>query len=69
VGRAGPGRVRGKPFIIGKDGTHAEVIAKYERWIQTQPQLRARRPELKGKRLGRFCSPAGGLTAHDNLIC
>jgi hypothetical protein len=71
IGRPGKRRSGpwGNPFIIGKDGTRAEVIAKYARWIQTQPRLLARLPELKGKRQGCFCSPAGGLTAHHNLIC
>jgi hypothetical protein len=23
----------GNPFVIGKDGTRAEVIAKYEAWL------------------------------------
>jgi hypothetical protein len=47
----------GNPFVIGRDGDRATVIAKHARWIQTQPQLLARLPELKGKRLGCFCSP------------
>jgi hypothetical protein len=71
IGRPGKGRSGpwGNPFIIGKDGTRAEVIAKYARWIAQQPQLLDRLPELKGKRLGCFCAPPRGLTAHDKLIC
>ena len=59
IGRPGKGRRGpwGNPFIIGKDGTRAEVIAKYARWIAGQPQLLARLPELQGKRLGCFCAP------------
>jgi len=28
-------------LVIGRDGTRADVIAKYERWISQQPQLLA----------------------------
>lgn len=27
----------GNPFVIGRDGSRAEVIAKYRAWIVTQP--------------------------------
>ncbi len=47
----------GNPFLIGRDGTRAEVIAKYEIWIKTQPHLIAALPELKGKVLGCYCAP------------
>lgn len=30
----------GNPFVIGRDGTRDEVIDKFEKWIQTQPELR-----------------------------
>lgn len=50
--------VFGNPFVIGKDGTRAEVIAKYEAWIKSKPWLveRAKR-ELAGKDLMCWCSP------------
>lgn len=47
----------GNPFVIGKDGTREDVIAKYETWIETQPQLMNALPELRGKVLGCWCSP------------
>jgi hypothetical protein len=47
----------GNPFVIGKDGTREEVIAKYEVWIKTQPQLVNSLSELRGKVLGCWCSP------------
>ena len=47
----------GNPFVIGKDGTREDVIAKYETWIETQPQLMNALPELRGKALGCWCSP------------
>jgi hypothetical protein len=47
----------GNPFVIGKDGSREEVIRKYEDWLQTQPDLLAALPELRGKVLGCWCSP------------
>lgn len=46
------------PFVIGKDGDRAEVIATYRAWLLYQPDLLARLPELAGKRLACWCSPA-----------
>ena len=48
----------GNPFRIGANSTREEVIAKYRTWIMNQPDLLARLPELRGKRLGCFCKPA-----------
>ena len=48
----------GNPFVIGRDGTRAEVIAKYETWLLQQSRLLARLPELRGKSLVCWCSPA-----------
>jgi Domain of unknown function (DUF4326) len=45
------------PFRIDKDGTRDEVIAKYEAWLLTQPELVAALPELRGKVLGCWCHP------------
>jgi hypothetical protein len=47
----------GNPFIIGKDGDRAEVIAKYEAWIKAQPELLRALPEIRGKTLMCFCKP------------
>ena len=48
----------GNKFVIGKDGTREEVIAKYEDWLRKQPVLLAQaRKELKNKDLVCFCSP------------
>ena len=47
----------GNPFVIGRDGTREQVIAKYRRWIMTQPHLLAALPELAHKRLGCYCAP------------
>ena len=55
----------GNPFKIGRDGTREEVIAKYEVWIKTQPELMAALPELRGKRLGCWCAP---VACHGDVL-
>ena len=55
----------GNPFRIGPDGTREEVVEKYRDWIQTQPELMAALPELKGKRLGCWCKP---LACHGDVL-
>lgn len=47
----------GNKFVIGKDGTRAEVVKKYEDWLFTQPDLLKQLPELEGKTLGCWCYP------------
>ena len=47
----------GNPYYAGYDGTRLEVIAKYEVWLQTRPELLAALPELRGKVLGCWCRP------------
>ena len=47
----------GNPFIIGRDGTRDEVIAKYRAWIARQPALLAALHELRGKNLVCWCAP------------
>ncbi len=54
IGRGSPW---GNPFVIGRDGTRAEVIAQYDAWIATQPHLLARLPELRSRDLLCFCAP------------
>jgi len=54
IGRPGPW---GNPFVIGRDGTRNEVIAKYSVWVRAQPGLMAALPELRGKVLGCHCKP------------
>lgn len=55
----------GNPFVIGQDGTRAEVIGKYRAWIQTQPDLMNSLYELKDKILGCHCSP---LPCHGDVL-
>lgn len=48
----------GNPFAIGRDGTRAQVIAKYREWLLNQPELvRQAKEELRGKVLGCWCVP------------
>lgn len=44
-------------YRIGRDGTRADVIAKYRRWLMKNSELLAALPELRGKRLGCYCKP------------
>ena len=55
----------GNPFVIGKDGTRSEVIARYEAWLKTQPELLAGLHQLQGKVLGCWCSP---LPCHGDVL-
>ena len=73
VGRqSGPDRryigrpdIFGNPFVIGRDGTRAEVIAKYAEWAPTQPPIVAALPELVGKDLVCWCAP---LPCHGEVL-
>lgn len=55
----------GNPFIIGKDGTRAEVIEKYEHYIRKNKKLMEDLWELKGKNLVCFCAP---LACHGDIL-
>lgn len=46
----------GNPYIIGRDGTRADVIEKYRSSL-TDDQKRAIKRELQGKVLGCWCKP------------
>lgn len=72
IGR--PGKYE-NPFIIGRDGTRDEVCDKHDLWLDGKieapngrkpPTLSEITKDLKGKRLGCFCSP---LRCHgDNYV-
>jgi hypothetical protein len=47
----------GNPFVLGRDGDRAEVIALYERWLCANEALMADLGELRGKVLGCWCAP------------
>ncbi len=56
----------GNPFVIGNDGTRADVIAKFEAYIRVRPALmQAAKNELKGKNLVCFCAP---LACHGDVL-
>lgn len=45
----------GNPYKVGHDGTQAEVVAKYERWLLERPDLLAQLPSLAARRLACYC--------------
>jgi hypothetical protein len=56
----------GNPFVIGRDGTRAQVCKKYQQWVEGQirapdgskpPTMAEIVRDLRGKRLGCFCAP------------
>jgi uracil-DNA glycosylase family 4 len=53
-GRPGP---LGNPFVIGTDGSRAEVITRFEEHLLSTPALLAMLPELRGKIIGCWCAP------------
>jgi hypothetical protein len=55
----------GNPFVIGRDGTRDEVIAKYRSYLVNHPFLLNCVSELKGKKLGCYCKP---LACHGDVL-
>lgn len=55
----------GNPFVIGRDGSRAEVIAKYRTWIVAQPALMNTLDELRGRDLVCWCAP---LACHGDVL-
>lgn len=47
----------GNPFVIGRDGSRADVIAKYRTWILAQSDLMGALEELRGRDLVCWCAP------------
>ena len=48
----------GNPFVIGKDGSRDDVIAKYAAYIRARPELMKQLHKLAGKDLICWCAPA-----------
>lgn len=46
----------------------AEAIAKYREWVQSQPQLMAALPGLRGKTLGCWCKKRGDEPCHGDVL-
>ena len=61
----GRGSKWGTPFVIGRDGDRATVIAKYERWLRSQHHLLRALDELRGRDLLCFCAPEA---CHGDLL-
>lgn len=57
--------ILGNPFVIGRDGTRAQVIAKYAEWAPRQPNIMAELPKLAGKDLVCWCAP---LPCHGDVL-
>ena len=55
----------GNPFVIGRDGSRADVIAKYRAWIVAQPALMNALDELRGRDLVCWCAP---LACHGDVL-
>ena len=55
----------GNPFVIGRDGSRFEVIAKYRAWVIEQPDLMASLGELRGRNLACWCAP---LACHGDVL-
>ena len=56
----------GNPFVIGKDGTRADVVTKYKAWLEARPVLLDKaRQELRGKVLACWCYP---LACHGDVL-
>lgn len=47
----------GNPYVIGRDGDRATVIAKYENYLLNSPELLGQLDELRGKDLVCWCAP------------
>ena len=61
----GRGSKWGNPFVIGRDGDRAAVIAKYESYLRRRHDLLRALDELRGKDLLCFCAP---LACHGDLL-
>lgn len=53
----------GNPYWEGVDtpAGRQSAIDRYREWVLTQPKLLTRLPELRGRTLGCWCAPLGGL--------
>lgn len=61
----GRGSKWGNPFVIGRHGDRAAVVAKHEAWLRGQHELLRALPALRGRDLVCFCAP---LACHGDLL-
>lgn len=54
IGRPGPW---GNPYVIGRDGDRDAVCDRFAEYLQGNPKLLARLPQLHGKLLVCYCHP------------
>lgn len=47
----------GNPFVIGRDGSREQVIAKFRDYLLRSPRLMADLHELRGRDLVCWCAP------------
>jgi hypothetical protein len=68
IGRTSHGYHYGNPFHIGRDGNRREVIDKFKRWLDGDPEFAHIEPDrrlwvlenmhaMKDSRIGCFCKP------------
>ncbi|MBA3447555.1 MAG: DUF4326 domain-containing protein [Pseudaminobacter sp.] len=55
----------GNPFVIGRDGSRSEVVAKYRAWVFEQPDPMVSLGELRGRNLACWCAP---LACHGDVL-
>jgi hypothetical protein len=55
----------GNPFVIGQDGSRADVVRKYKKWVVKQPDLMGKLDLLRGKHLICYCAP---LSCHGDVL-
>ncbi len=61
----------GNPFLIGRDGTREEVVAKYEQYLRGNAKLLSLLPQIRGKVLGCVCKTLTGtpvIACHGDVI-
>ena len=61
----GRGSKWGNKFVVGRDGSREEVIAKYKEWILKIDELLSSLGELKDKVIGCYCKP---LRCHGDVL-
>lgn len=61
----GRGSIWGNPYVIGKDGTRAEVLFQYKAYLESIPELLSQVYNLRGKVLGCYCAP---LPCHGDIL-
>lgn len=50
-----PGHPLASPYRTGRDGTAAQAVDQYRRWLLARPDLPAQLARLRGRRLGCWC--------------